>query len=118
MSLLLILASASSIVCAAPIVHDGDTIRCGNERIRIVNIDAPEMPGSPKCQDRRRSYAWCDFRLAYRSRDALRAYLARGQVIINRQGVDRFGRTLASISVNGRDAGDYLVSLNLARPWR
>jgi len=118
MSFLLILASASSFICVAPNVHDGDTIRCGAERIRIANIDAPELPDSPKCQGRRRSYAWCDFELGYRSRDALRAFLASGPVAISRQGVDRYGRTLAVVTVNGRDAGDYLVRLRFARPWR
>lgn len=52
----LVLAAAA--LCLSPSVHDGDTIRCGRERVRIANIDAPELPDSPKCQDRRRSYAW------------------------------------------------------------
>lgn len=26
-------------------VTDGDTIRCGDERIRLLAIDAPELPG-------------------------------------------------------------------------
>ena len=30
---------------------------------------------------------------------------------------DRYGRMLATISVNGRDVGDMLISENLARPW-
>lgn len=105
-------------ICAAPIVHDGDTIRCGRERIRISNIDAPELPDSPKCQKRYRGIAWCDFGLAYRSRDALRAFLAIGPVVIQRQGVDRYGRTLALVTVNGRDAGQALVANGLARIWR
>mgnify|MGYP000152006142 CR=1 FL=1 len=62
--------------------------------------------------------AWCDFRLAYRSRDALRAFLAIGPVVIQRQGVDRYGRTLALVTVNGRDAGQALVANGLARIWR
>ncbi|EHJ57918.1 hypothetical protein NSU_pLA1024 (plasmid) [Novosphingobium pentaromativorans US6-1] len=49
---------AAAALCMSPSVHDGDTIRCGRERVRIANIDAPELPNSPKCQDRRRSYAW------------------------------------------------------------
>ncbi len=31
---------------------DGDTIRCGNERIRLLGIDAPELPGH--CREGRR----------------------------------------------------------------
>ncbi|NDG49026.1 MAG: thermonuclease family protein [Rhodospirillales bacterium] len=112
----LILAAAA--LCAAPAVHDGDSIRCGGERIRIANIDAPELPGSSKCEDRRRAYAWCDYAAGYRARDALRTFLAGGPVMIDRQGLDRYGRTLARVTVNGQDAGAYLVRLGLARWWR
>ena len=38
--------------------------------------------------------------------------------MIERAGTDRYGRTLARITVNGQDAGEYLVSLGLARPWQ
>jgi endonuclease YncB( thermonuclease family) len=55
---------AAAALCVSVTVHDGDTIRCGRERVRIANIDAPELPDSPKCQDRRVSYAWCDLRAA------------------------------------------------------
>ena len=114
--IVLMLLSAASLCIAN--VHDGDTIRsCDGERIRIANIDAPEMRGSPKCRDRRRR-GWCDYALATRSRDALATCLAEGRVTIRRQGEDRYGRTLATIAVNGRDAGQYLVDRRLARPWR
>ncbi|NML95128.1 thermonuclease family protein [Novosphingobium olei] len=113
---LLFLAAATAL-CAAPSVHDGDTIRCGAERIRIANIDAPELPDSPKCKDARRSYAWCDYEQGYKARDALQAFLSGHTVHIARLGTDRYGRTLARISVNGRDAGGYLVRAGLARWW-
>lgn len=114
------LAVATSLICIAPTVHDGDSIRCGRERIRLVNIDAPELEGSPRCQRRRNgpNPSWCDYGLGLRSRDALKAFLAKGEVRITRQGVDRYGRTLARVTVNGRDAGDYLASRGLARRWR
>lgn len=35
----------------ALIAIDGDTLRCGAERIRLLGIDAPEMPGH--CHERR-----------------------------------------------------------------
>lgn len=104
--------------CPTPQVHDGDTIRCNSERIRIENIDAPELPGSPKCHDYRARNAWCDAQAGYRSRDELRAFLSRGRVVIYRNGQDRYGRTLARVSVNGQDAGEWLISRGLARPWR
>ena len=100
-------------------VHDGDTVRsCEGERIRIANIEAPELPDSPKCRPRPRSYAWCDYDMGYESRDALRAFLASGPVKIQRTGTDRYGRTLARLTVNGRDAGQYLIARGLARQWR
>ena len=109
---------AAAFVCASPIVHDGDTLRCGAERVRIANIDAPELPDSPKCHDRRIAYAWCDYKVGYASRDALVEFLRRGPVNIERLGVDRYGRTLARVSVNGQDAGRYLIGLGLAKLWR
>ncbi|PAP96113.1 thermonuclease family protein [Mesorhizobium wenxiniae] len=30
---------------------------------------------------------------------------------------DRYGRTLATIEVDGRDVGDILIGEGLARPW-
>lgn len=98
-------------------VHDGDTIRtCDGERVRVANIDAPELRGSPKCKDPSRQ-GWCDYALAARSRDELASFLAAGSVAISRNGTDRYGRTLATLSVDGQDAGDHLVSLGLARVW-
>ena len=103
-------------MCLATLVHDGDSFRCDGERIRIVNIEAPELPGSPKCESGRNG--WCDHRLAYQARDALSALFRSGRVGIERAGTDRYGRTLARVTVNGQDAGEYLISLGLARPWR
>lgn len=108
----------AAFICASPIVYDGDTIRCGSERVRIANIDAPELPDSPKCHDRRVSYAWCDYNAGYASRDALAALLQQGPVKVERVGVDRYERTLARVSVNGQDAGSYLIRLGLAKVWR
>ena len=102
-------------VCIAN-VHDGDSIRlCSGERVRITNLDAPEMLGSPKCERGRNG--WCDYSLAVRSRAALQKLLLSGPVSIRRDGEDRYGRTLAHVSVNGRDAGQHLVRLGLARRW-
>ena len=112
-------------LCLALTVHDGDTIRCEAERIRLADIDAPELEGSPRCSpqsvqrlEASRNPAWCDYDLGGRARDALSSYLGQGPVMIDRTGIDRFGRTLAHVTVNGRDAGEYLVNLGLAKPWR
>ena len=120
-----ILAYAAAAVCMAPTVHDGDTIHCGPERIRISDIDAPELPGSPRCEPARvrqlahsRNPAWCDTARGEQARAALVAFLATGPVMIRRLGFDHYGRTLALVSVNGVDAGAYLRKAGLARRWK
>lgn len=118
MMLTIILSAAAATSCPGLTVHDGDSIRCGTERVRIADIDAPELPNSPKCRDYRSRYAWCDYEKGYQARYALRAFLASGRVMVMRQGFDRYGRTLALVSVNGTDAGEYLIGLGLAVRWR
>ena len=92
-------------------VWDGDSIRLGltseAEAVRIFNIDAPEIEG--EC-----AY---ETNLAQRSKNRLATLLAGQRVEIRRQGTDRYGRTLAALSVNGVDAGDILVREGLARTW-
>lgn len=75
---------------------DGDTLRCGEERIRLIGIDAPELPGH--CQEKR-SCAPGD---PMASKAALAA-ASSGTVAIDRQGRDRYDRTLARVWVNGVD---------------
>lgn len=88
-------------------VHDGDSIVVEQERIRLADIDAPELQG--RCDH--------ESRLAIRARDRLVEILASGDVAIHRQGRDRYRRTLAIVTVDGRSAGDILVSEGLARTW-
>jgi endonuclease YncB( thermonuclease family) len=103
--------------CAQISVHDGDTIRCGDERIRLLDIEAPEVKGSPRCR-RNLPRDWCDYELGDRSRVALERFLRSGRVRIHRDGHDRYRRTLARITVDGRDAGQYLIARGFARPYR
>lgn len=86
---------------------DGDTLRCGRERIRLLKIDAPEMPGH--CQRARQCVAGDPFA----SKQALEAMLV-GQATIERRGRDRYGRTLARVRVNGVDLSDYQVRTGAA----
>lgn len=89
---------------------DGDTIRIDQprvERIRILNIDAPELEG--RCR--------YETDLAQRSKHRLAEMLEGQQIDIKRQGKDRYGRTLAVLSVQGYDVGDQLVREGLARTW-
>jgi micrococcal nuclease len=70
---------------------DGDTLRCGKERIRLLGIDAPELPGH--CQRGRR----CVPGDPLASRINLSRAIA-GRLTIVRMGKDRYGRTLALVS--------------------
>lgn len=54
--------------------------------------------------------------LAEQSRDELAAFLASGAVTISRSGTDRYDRTLATVAVDGKDAGDHPITKSLARP--
>lgn len=122
--MLLALALATFPACVAR-VSDGDTIRlCSGERVRLMGIDAPELVGSERCSTKSRARlagsrnpSWCDYSKAERSRAALARFIARGTVRVERHGLDRYRRTLARVTVNGRDAGEWLISLGLARPW-
>ncbi|MGB7656606.1 MAG: thermonuclease family protein [Novosphingobium sp.] len=113
---------AALILCATVTVHDGDTLRCNGEKVRIANIDAPELPGSSRCDPRQlrtgANPSWCDYEAGYASRDALSAFVQTGPVQLERLGTDRYGRTLGRVTVNGHDAGAYLVSKGLARWWK
>ena len=72
-------------------VVDGDTIRCGDERIRLLGIDAPELPGH--CN----SVRVCAPGDPHASAASLAAALT-GQIQITRLGYDRYGRTLAALA--------------------
>ena len=71
-------------------VVDGDTLRCQGERIRLLGIDAPELPGH--CRAGRN----CAPGDPYASTRSLEQALS-GRLTIERVGVDRYGRTLALI---------------------
>jgi endonuclease YncB( thermonuclease family) len=88
---------------------DGDTLRCGSERIRLLGIDAPELPGH--CRRGRK----CVDGDPYASKAALANLVASGPATIARRGHDRYGRTLARVRVNGVDVSDAQVSAGHAR---
>lgn len=87
--------SIIALTCAL-IAIDGDTLRCGAERIRLLGIDAPEMPGH--CQEGRN----CAPGDPVASRNAL-AERVKGDATIERIGRDLYDRTLARVRVNGVD---------------
>jgi micrococcal nuclease len=91
-------------------VIDGDTLDVSGERIRLLGIDAPEMPAHAKCEREKR--------LAFQATAYMRKLVARpGPVVIQRNGVDRYGRTLARVSVGGVDLGDEMLRTGHAGVW-
>lgn len=90
-------------------VHDGDTFRIGEERIRIIGMDTPEIG--------RRAGCVAEQVAAERARDYLRTQLMTGNVEIVRNGKDVYGRTLAYVRVDGRDIADTMLGNGLARPY-
>lgn len=82
-------------IAAACSVTDGDTVRCGDERIRLLAIDAPEMPGH--CRGGRTCVAGDPLA----SSAALEAAIAGRALTIVRVGEDRYGRTLAIVYADG-----------------
>jgi Micrococcal nuclease (thermonuclease) homologs len=93
MSVLVPLVSAL-LACTAV---DGDTLRCGAERVRLIGIDAPELPGH--CDPRRR----CVSGNARASKAALPRLVGGRWVRLDRRGQDRYGRTLAFAFVGNRN---------------
>lgn len=82
--MLIAAVSAAIIACNAPSVHDGDTLRCGPDRIRLFGVDAPEV--------RRGQTAAEPF--AYEARAEL-VRLTRGRVACRLVDRDRYGRIVA-----------------------
>lgn len=91
-------------------VIDGDTIALGSEHIRLLDIDAPETH-SPRCA--------AELAKGREATDYLRRLVAgAGGAAIERAGLDKYGRTLAHLSLDGRDAGDLMLRAGLAVRWR
>lgn len=94
-------------------VIDGDTVEVTTtgERIRLANIDTPEAGKGARCTAERRASdaATAETRRLIRSARELR---------VERTGeIDRYGRTIAYVRIDGRDLGAALVSSGHARRW-
>jgi endonuclease YncB( thermonuclease family) len=91
-------------------VIDGDTIRYGGVKIRIADIDTPEV-FSPKCAS--------EAALGERATDRLLELINAGPIEVVQRGrdEDRYGRKLRVIERGGRSLGDILVAEGLARRW-
>jgi endonuclease YncB( thermonuclease family) len=99
------LTLALTLTCFLTSVTDGDTLRAAcpePTRIRIAGIDAPERD---ECPDP-----------AARATDALQA-LATGPLTVTPLYQDRYGRTVATVTAQGRDLGQAMLATGLAKAW-
>lgn len=92
--IILALALLASTSCTAT---DGDTLRCKGEKVRVLGIDTPELPGH--CRPGRA----CVPGDGVASKRAAADFLAGKRVYISRVGHDRYGRTLAVVTAGGRN---------------
>ena len=65
---------------------DGATLQCGRERVRVEGLNAPELkaPGGQQARQR------------------LQQRLQAGEIVIERRGRDKYGRTLGRLFVGGK----------------
>lgn len=91
-------------------VVDGDTIWLAGTKIRIADINTPEI-ASPQCAAERR--------LGEQATMRLQALLEAGpfEVRAGLRDEDRYGRKLRTFHRQGRSLGDILVDDGLAHPW-
>lgn len=65
---------------------DGATLQCGRERVKVEGISAPELkaPGGQQARQR------------------LQQRIQAGEIVIERRGHDKYGRTLGRLFVSGK----------------
>ena len=102
-TLLLAVAPASAQQRAYAV--DGDTLRVGRERVRIIGLDTPEMRGQCPRENA----------MARQARDRM-AQLVAGGVRLAPSGRDRYGRLLAVVRDNrGRNVAQVMIREGRAR---
>lgn len=101
-------------LCDGPIrrtcVVDGDTFWFKGDKIRIADIDAPEI-SAPRCEDERIA--------GVIARDRLLELLNAGGFSLESgwRDTDRYGRKLRTVTRASRSLGEILVEEGLARRW-
>lgn len=106
--------SASFSICGAGArtncVVDGDTFWHQGEKVRIADIDTPEL-SPPRCASEKQ--------LGEAAKRRLHALLNAGRfsLVAGWRDEDRYGRKLRTVTRQGRSIGDVLVSEGLARRW-
>ena len=92
-------------------VVDGDTFWLDGVKVRVADIDTPEI-SEPHCD--------AEYALGLRARDRLRDLLNEGPftlALVGARDEDQYGRKLRVVVRNGVSLGDRLVAEGLARTW-
>ena len=76
-----------AVPCPSAYVVDGDSLRCGSLRLRLLGIDAPELHGCP-------GWRVCVAGDGAASRQSLSRALRYGPVTYRLVTLDRFGRSV------------------------
>jgi endonuclease YncB( thermonuclease family) len=92
-------------------VTDGDGLRLNGERIRLWGVDAPEM--GQECVLRGIPYS-----CGLKAKNALTGLLWGKAPRCEEVHTDRYGRTVARCSVDGKDLGGEMVRLGWALDFR
>lgn len=110
---------ASFARCEGPVrincVVDGDTFWYGGQKVRIADINTPEV-SEPDCA--------AEARLGARATDRLQALLNQGAFTLapNNDGSgrdrDKYGRLLRTVTRDGESLGTVLVREGLAERWK
>ena len=87
---------------------DGDSFRLGDDRIRLLGLDAPELAQDCTAEN---GQTWACGRAA---RARMAELLAAGPADCRPEEIDQYGRLLATCSINGRDIGATMVAEGLA----
>ncbi|MCP4094748.1 MAG: thermonuclease family protein [Planctomycetaceae bacterium] len=91
-------------------VVDGDTIWLRQVKLRLKDFDTPE-PQTNVCGGN------FERKLANKASKRLIELLNNNEWTVEKFGKGKYGRTLATIRINGVDVGDILIRERLARSW-
>lgn len=103
--------AAQAALLGTATVVDGDTLRIGQERVRLFGVDAPELSqtcgaAAKKVACGRRAAEWLRSRIRNRPVRCLRVYQ------------DRYGRTVARCTADSTDLGRSIVEAGWATAYR
>jgi endonuclease YncB( thermonuclease family) len=87
---------------------DGDSLRVGSDRVRLLGIDAPELD----------QICWtgegAEWPCGRDAREAMTALLEAGSISCRTEGADKYGRFLARCEVGGVDIAEAIVRQGFA----